>query len=168
VTCRNRKIAKRKRGSAQPVKSSKMARYSKERCHAIMIREDILQKFPDLFGTRTINGRTINIEQAISELARELGPDIAAALTARRNLLASSEGVREKYSWAKWEESFEDAVTGHKRTFREIVQGLIDNFLGRDTELRWRLNDEVPIPADAHPTKNPGLELTGPWHPLDM
>ena len=133
-----------------------------------MIREDILQKFPGLFGTRTVNGRTINIEQAISELARELGPDIAAALTARRNLLASSEGVREKYSWAKWDESFEDPVTGRKRTFREIVQGLVDNFLGRDTELRWRLNDEIPIPADAHPTKNPGLELTGPWHPLDM
>ena len=45
---------------------------------------------------------------------------------------------------------------------------MIDNFLGRDTQWRWRLNDEVPIPADAHPLTNPGLELTGPWHPLDM
>jgi malate synthase len=26
----------------------------------------------------------------------------------------------------------------------------------------------VPIPQDAHPLTNPGLELTGPWHPLDM
>jgi malate synthase len=26
----------------------------------------------------------------------------------------------------------------------------------------------VPIPKDAHPLTNPGLELTGPWHPLDM
>ena len=48
------------------------------------------------------------------------------------------------------------------------MQGLIDNFLGRETEWRWRLNDEVPVPKDAHPLKNPGLELTGPWHPLDM
>ncbi|HET9837453.1 MAG TPA: malate synthase, partial [Candidatus Angelobacter sp.] len=24
------------------------------------------------------------------------------------------------------------------------------------------------IPKDAHPLRNPGLELTGPWHPLDM
>ena len=23
-------------------------------------------------------------------------------------------------------------------------------------------------PKDAHPLTNPGLELTGPWHPLDM
>ena len=50
----------------------------------------------------------------------------------------------------------------------QIVQGLIDNFLGRDSEWRWRLNDEVPIPTDAHPSGNPGLELTGPWHPLEM
>ena len=45
---------------------------------------------------------------------------------------------------------------------------MIDNFLDRESEWRWRLNDEVPIPADVHPLDNPGLELTGPWHPLDM
>src|SRR5262245_2811829 len=118
-----------------------------------MIREDILQRFPELFGSRTINGRTVNVEEAISELARDLGPEIATALTLRRKLLESPAAVREKYAWPKWEESFEDPVTGRQRTFREIVQGLIDNFLGRDSELRWRLNDEVPIPADAHPTK---------------
>jgi malate synthase len=59
-------------------------------------------------------------------------------------------------------------VTGARWTFHQIVQGLIDNALGLDTRWRWRLNDEVPIPADAHPSRNPGLELTGPWHPLDM
>jgi len=45
---------------------------------------------------------------------------------------------------------------------------MIDNFLNQQSEWRWRLNDEVPIPKDAHPLNNPGLELTGPWHPLDM
>src|SRR5713101_2498988 len=133
-----------------------------------MIREDILQKFPELFGTKTINGRTINVDETISKFARDLSPEFAAALTARRKLLQSSAGVREKYGWPKWDETFEDPITGQARTFRQIIQGLVDNFLGRDTELRWRLNDEVPIPNDAHPTKNPGLELTGPWHPLDM
>src|SRR5437870_1669276 len=133
-----------------------------------MIREDILQKFPELFGTKTINGRTINVEEAISVLTRELGSEIAGALTARRKLLGSAAAAREKYAWPKWDDSFEDPVTGRQRTFRQIVQGMIDNFLGRDSELGWRLNDEVPIPDDAHPTANPGLELTGPWHPLDM
>lgn len=133
-----------------------------------MIREDILRKYPELFGTRTINGRKVNVDETISALARELGPDIAAALTARRALLESLAPVREKYAWPKWDDTFEDPVTGQFRTFRQIVQGLIDNFLDRDSEWRWRLNDEVPIPTDAHPSRNPGLELTGPWHPLDM
>src|SRR5207247_10651702 len=40
--------------------------------------------------------------------------------------------------------------------------------LGRYAYIVCRLNTELPIPDDAHPTANPGLELTGPWHPLDM
>jgi malate synthase len=133
-----------------------------------MIREDILQSFPGLFGTKTLNGRKVNVEEAIAALARELHPEIAAALTARRKLLSSPAPVREKYGWPKWEDTFEDPVTGKLWTYRQIIQGLLDNFLDRDSEYRWRLNDEVDIPKDAHPLKNPGLELTGPWHPLDM
>ena len=133
-----------------------------------MIREDILQKFPDLFGTKKVNGREVNIEQTIAALTRELDPEIAAALTARRALLRSPAPVSEKYAWPKWDDTFEDPVSGQSWTFRQIVQGLIDNFLGRESKWRWRLNDEVPIPEGAHPLRNPGLELTGPWHPLDM
>jgi malate synthase len=133
-----------------------------------MIREDILQQFPDLFGTKTVNGREISIEQAIATLTRDLAPEIADALTARRTLLQSPAPAAKKYAWPEWDDRFEDPVTGRFWTFRQIVQGLIDNVLGRDSEWRWRLNDNMPIPADAHPLSNPGLELTGPWHPLDM
>jgi malate synthase len=133
-----------------------------------IIREDILQSFPRLFGTKTINGRKVNVEQEIATLVQELHPEIAAALTARQSLLHSPAPVREKYAWPKWNDTFEDPVTEQFWTYRQIVQGLIDNFLGRDSEWRWRLNDEAPIPKDAHPLANPGLELTGPWHPLDM
>ena len=133
-----------------------------------IIRKDILQSFPRLFGTKTINGRKINVEQEIAALAQELHPEITAALTARRALLHSPASVREKYAWPQWDDTFEDPVTEQFWTYRQIVQGLIDNFLGRESEWRWRLNDEVPIPKDAHPLTNPGLELTGPWHPLDM
>jgi malate synthase len=133
-----------------------------------MIRQDILQRFPDLFGTKKVNGRDIDVEETIATLTRELRPEIATALTARRKLLQSPEPVRKKYAWPKWTETFEDPVSGKPWTFRQVVQGLIDNFLGRESEWRWRLNDEVPIPDDAHPLANPGLELTGPWHPLDM
>src|SRR6266536_1235626 len=133
-----------------------------------MIREDILQKIPDIFGNKKVNGRDVNVEQTIAALTQELNPYIAAALSARRALLQSPAPVREKYAWPNWDDRFEDPVSGQFWTFRHIVQGLIDNCLGRDSEWRWRLNDEVPIPPDAHPLTNPGLELTGPWHPLDM
>jgi malate synthase len=133
-----------------------------------MISEDILQSYPELFGTKKVGGREINVEQTIAALTRELNPEIARALSARRAILQSSAPVREKYGWPKWEERFEDPISGRPWTFREIVQGLVDNFLDHESSHRWRLNDDVPIPPDAHPLKNPGLELTGPWYPLDM
>jgi malate synthase len=133
-----------------------------------MVREDILQKFPDLFGIKKVNGREVNVEQTIAALTRELAPEIAAALTARRALLQSPAPVSERYAWPKWGDTFEDPVSGQPWTFRQIVQGLIDNVLDRDSTWRWRLNDEAPVPERANPLKNPGLELTGPWHPLDM
>jgi len=62
-----------------------------------MVRNDILEKFPDLFGDKKINGRDVNVQEAISALTRELRPAIAAALTARREILESPAPVREKY-----------------------------------------------------------------------
>jgi len=133
-----------------------------------VIRPDILQKFPELFGAKKVNGREVSVEAAIATLTRELRPAIAAALGARRAILALPAPVREKYGWPKWGAALQDPVSGKSWTFRQIVDGMIDNALGRETELSWRLNDTVPIPADAHPLANAGLELTGPWHPLDM
>ena len=133
-----------------------------------MIRDDILQRFPEIFGSKKVNGRTIDVEQTINTLTRELRPLISEALAARRALLQSPLQVRKKYAWPSWEEKFEDPVTEKFWTFRQIVQGTIDNYLKRESEWSWRLNDEAPIPKDAHPLGNPGLELTGPWHPLDM
>ncbi len=133
-----------------------------------MIRKDILEKFPGLFGAKTVNGRELNVDETIATLTRELRPAIAAALAARKELLDSPAPVREKYGWPKWEDTFKDPVSGKFWPFRQIVQGMIDNFLGQESQWRWRLNDEAPIPKDAHPLNNPGLELTGPWQPLDM
>ncbi len=133
-----------------------------------MIRDDILRTFPDLFGKKKVNGREVDVDETISTLTRELEPEIAAALTARRARLESKEPVEARYAWPRWDERFDDPLGGSPWTFRQIVQGMIDNFLGRDTKVRWRLNDAAPIPAHVHPSRNPGLELTGPWHPLDM
>ncbi len=97
-----------------------------------MVREDVLQQFPQLFENQNVNGREINVEETIASLTRQLRPAIAEALNARRALLASKEPVRTKYAWPNWDESFEDPITGKPWTFRQIVQGLIDNFLGRE------------------------------------
>src|SRR2546425_11461143 len=103
-----------------------------------MIREDILQKFPDLFGTKKVNGREVNIEQPIATLTRELEPEIAAALTARRARLHSPAPVSEKYAWPKWDETFVDPINGQPWAFRQILQGLIDNFRRRGRKWRGR------------------------------
>ena len=133
-----------------------------------MIRSDILKRFPGLFGTQRVNGREIDVDETITALTRELEPEIEAVLSTRRELLQSPAPVSQKYAWPDWEEGFEDPVGGRRWTYRQIVTGLVDNFLGRESPWRWRLNDEVAIPAHVHPARNPGLELTGPWHPLDM
>ena len=133
-----------------------------------MTREDILEKFPELFGKKRVNGREVDVEQTIATLTRELRAEIASALTSRRKMLSSPEAVPKRYGWPKWDDTFFDPVTNRSWTFHQVAQGLIDNFLGRESQWRWRLNEEAPIPEDAHPLMNPGLELTGPWHPLDM
>src|ERR1700758_5403163 len=102
-----------------------------------MVREDILQQFPELFGTKKVDGRAVNVEDTIATLTRELRPAIAEALNARRAQLASSEPVRQRYAWPSWDERFNDPVSTQPWTFRQIVQGLVDNFLDRESEWRW-------------------------------
>ncbi|MGA8893267.1 MAG: malate synthase [Anaeromyxobacteraceae bacterium] len=133
-----------------------------------MIRADVLQQFPGLFGKKTVNGRELDVYETIATLTREVEPGIAAALAERRAVLARPAPVAEKFAWPSWDETFEDPLGGRARTYREIVQGLLDNFHGKATPLAWRLNDDVAIPDHVHPSRNPGLELTGPWAPLDM
>src|SRR5437879_13597443 len=99
----------------------------KERRRAqAMIREDILQKFPDLFGTKKVNGREVNMEQTIAAITRELDSEIAAGLTARRALLHSPAPVSKKYAWPKWDDTFEDPASGQSWTFPLAVQRLLD------------------------------------------
>ncbi len=133
-----------------------------------MIRADVLQQFPSIFGKQTVNGRVLDVDETITLLSREIDPAIAEALAARRAILAAPAPVAGKYAWPSWDESFEDPISGKPWTYRQVVQGLVDNFLGRETPWRWRMNDQVAIPDHVHPGKIAGLELTGPWAPLDM
>ena len=73
-------------------------------------------------------------DEAITALTRELRPAIAAALTARREILESPAPVRQKYAWPRWDETYEDPITGKPWTFRQIVQGMIDNFQVKESD----------------------------------
>ena len=131
----------------------------------LVINEEVLKRYSDLFGERVINGRRVSVEGLIEELAREFMPEIDAVLRARREWLDTKAPASVKGSFPRWGDVFVDA-NGNRRSFREILQGLVDNILDRDSELRWGLNRNVPVPRDADALANPGLEITGPWYPL--
>jgi malate synthase len=128
---------------------------------------DVLVKdeYSELFGVKVVNGRRVVVEELIEKITRAVRPDISRALNSRRMWLEDKRPLAEKGAFPSWDRVFRDA-DGDSKNFREIVQGLIDNFLDRDTPLRWRLNEHVPVPKEAHPLKNAGLEITGPWYPL--
>ncbi len=131
----------------------------------IEINPAVKREYGDLLGEKTVNGRAVSVEGLIEELTRELRAEIDRVIRARREWLNDKRPVKVKAAFPSWDEKFTDA-DGNVRTFREIVQGLIDNLLGRDTPLRWGLNWNAPVPDDLHPLKNPGLEITGPWFPM--
>lgn len=95
----------------------------------IEVRKEVLQKYSDLFGVRVINGREVVVEELIERLTREFRDEIDEVIRERRRWLDDPRPVREKAAFPHWDEKFVDA-DGESKTFREIVQGLIDNLLG--------------------------------------
>jgi len=128
------------------------------------VRADILQKYPDLFGTKTIGGRQVNAEELIARLTRASRDDFAALMQARHQL-------HDRVAHRQGQYDFLDPATqvsdpdGNRATVGDIRQGMLDNFAGKKTPKAWRVAANVPIPAD---TMKPGLEGTGPSIDLGM
>ncbi|HYS26933.1 MAG TPA: hypothetical protein VEP46_15080 [Vicinamibacterales bacterium] len=128
------------------------------------VRADILQKYPDLFGTKTIGGRQANVEALIARLTRATRDEFAALMQARHQL-------HDRVARRQGQYDFLDASTqvsdpdGNRATVGDIRQGMLDGFFGRQTPKAWRVASSVPIPAD---TMKPGLEGTGPSIDLGM
>jgi malate synthase len=130
----------------------------------IEVRKDILEKHRSLFGDQTVNGRTVNVEALIEKLTRETRDDFRSLLSAR-HAFQDQVGRRERnYGFLAPETKVSDA-DGNTTTVRDIRQGMLDGFFGRQTPIAWRLNPSVPIPKD---TMKPGLEGTGPAIDLGM
>ena len=142
-----------------------MNRYSSQkRVRTLVIRPDIATGYADLFGEKTVNGRSCSVEGLIVSLTRTIEADLARLLTARREFLAQITAGKRRYGFADPAEEVEDA-DGKRLTAAQVRQGMVDNLLGRDTPYRWRLNAKTPAPAEV---RRPGLQGTGPADDLGM
>ena len=124
-------------------------------------------------GLRKVNDRTIRIEDAIVDLTKKLSPRIAQVLGARSRVqqeVASgvvAPDVSGYYGFPDLNAKVKD-LDGTEKTNRQLIQGIIDNFFNNDSQDRWSLNAEVPIPDEADSSKHPGLEGTGPGNDMGM
>jgi len=128
------------------------------------VRADIQQKYSDLFGSRTVNGRQVNVEQLIAQLTRATRADFASLMQARHQLHQRIAHKQGQYDFLDPSTVVTDA-DGNRATVGDIRQGMLDGFFGRSTPNAWRVGANVPIPAD---TMRPGLEGTGPSIDLGM
>ena len=130
----------------------------------LQIRPDIREKYSSLFGPKTLNGRTVVVEDVIAQLTEAVRGELPQLLAER---LAFQDKVGRKaarYGFLPATEEIRDA-DGNRATVAAIRRGMLDGFFGRQTPDAWRANPTVPIPAD---TMRPGLEGTGPAIDMGM
>ena len=128
------------------------------------VRADILQKYSDLLGTKTVNGRQVNVEDLIARLTRATRGDFASLMQARHQLHNRVAHRQVQYEFLEPSTQVTDP-DGNRATVADIRQGMLDGFFNRKTPKAWRVGATVPIPADV---TRPGLEGTGPSIDLGM
>jgi len=128
------------------------------------VRADILQKYSDLFGAKTIDGRRVNVEELIARLTRATRDQFASLMQARHQLHDRIAHRQGQYDFLDPSTQVSDP-DGNRATVADIRQGMLDGFFGRQTPKAWRVGANVPLPKD---TMNPGLEGTGPSIDLGM
>ena len=130
----------------------------------LQIRPDIRDQYQSLFGAKTLNGRTLVVEDLITQLTREISEELPKLLAERHAFQKKVERREAQYGFMRPGTEVADP-DGNKTTVGAIRQGMLDGFFGRRTAEAWRLNPTVPSPADA---MRPGLEGTGPAIDLGM
>ena len=128
------------------------------------VRADLLQNYSELFGTMTIDGRKVNVEELIARLTRDTRDEFAALMKARHELHASVARRQVQYDFLAPSVTVTDP-DGNRATVADIRQGMLDDFFGRKTPQAWHVAPGQPIPADV---TTPGLEGTGPSIDLGM
>jgi malate synthase len=128
------------------------------------IRPDIREQYSTLFGTKTVNGRTVDVEKLIADMSAPIRDELNQLLAERHAYQRRVGSRTARYTFLPPGEEISDA-DGNKTTVGAIRKGMLDGFFGRKTPDAWRLNPTVPIPPD---TMRPGLEGTGPAIDLGM
>ena len=125
---------------------------------------DLLQHYSDIFGDKSVNGKTVQVEGLIASITRETREDYRHIRQQRHDFLHTEGDVRKRYSFLSPDLEVTD-VDGNKLTVAQIRQGMLDNFFGNDSHSQWKLNEGVPIPAEV---VRPGLQGTGPFDDMGM
>ena len=128
------------------------------------VRDAIATRYPELFGDHEVNGRVVNVQKLIADFVQQFGRQFVEVLGAKRAFRELVAAGRARHGFADPDQVIEDA-DGNRLTVAQIRQGLLDNFRGVDSPVRWQLNERVAIPEE---TMRPGLQGTGPVADLTM
>ncbi len=131
----------------------------------LQIRPDIREQYAQLFGPKTVNGRTLVVEDVIERLVQAIDGELQELLAARHAVPGTGCAERRAVRLPASRRQRSATPTAIPPTVEAIRRGMLDGFFGRATPDAWRLNPTVPIPAD---TMRPGLEGTGPAIDLGM
>ena len=130
----------------------------------LQIQADIVGNYAELFGDKSVNGRTVNVEDLIENLVRQFSTDFREVLDQRHQFLQQQGDAQERYAFLPADQQVTDG-DGNKLTVAEIRQGMLDNFFGNPSSNSWKLNAGVPISEEI---MRPGLQGTGPFDDLGM
>src|SRR5262245_31242835 len=111
------------------------------------VRRDIFKRFPELFGSKTIDGRTVHVETIIGQLSAEIRDGLTRLLQSRHQFQEQVGHNAARYTFLSPEEVASDP-DGYQLTVAQIRQGMLDGFLARHTSVAWRVAPHQPIPPD--------------------
>ena len=127
-----------------------------------VIRPDIAANYAEIFGTKSIDGRSVNVEDTIARLMEQTSDAFREILETRQAFQARVVRNEAAYDFVDGSVIVSDA-NGHSASVADIRQGMLDRFFGRATAAAWRVAPDIP--ADV---TTPGLEGTGPCIDLGM
>ena len=89
------------------------------------VRADLLQNYSERFGTRTIAGRKVNVEELVAQLTRDTRDEFAALMSARHELHGRVASKQLQYDFIDPHVTVTDP-DGNRATVADIRQGMLE------------------------------------------